>query len=505
MRKIIYLLTLSFLSNSTYSQTYNPYYGSIVGNYNADTILTYLNEFEELGIKELGTSALDNTQNWLLDKYNNYGYTDITVDPFSYFGNSTANVIVKKEGCTYPNTYVIVDGHYDTRNGPGTNDNGTGTAIILEMARLLKDVQTEYSILFIHFSGEEDGLKGSQHYVDNTVIPQNMDIKVVFNIDEVGGVNGMTNNTIVCEQDEGAPTANNAQSSIYTNELATCVGLYSSLSTEISYAYASDYMPFEDNGEIITGFYEKNESPYPHTINDSLSKMDPVYAHEVGKAAMGGTLHFAQAFGATPITASACSSYTSPSGNYEWTSTGMYNDTLPSVAGCDSVLTVDLTINGSTPIASNAGATITVDNQSASAYQWVDCDLNYIPISGENASTYTPGPITGNFAVIVTDNGCTDTSNCVYYEAWGLDELGQYNIEIYPNPSNDVIGVNFGTLKGEKSINIYNEIGQVVLKNETSNLDQHQIDISYLRSGVYYLTVTSESVIRSRQKLIVID
>jgi aminopeptidase YwaD len=117
----------------------------------------------------------------------------------------------------------------------------------------------------------------------------------VFNIDEVGGVAGMVNNTITCERDTGSPTSNNFASNIITNELITCVGLYSPLDTFLSYAYASDYMPFEANNEIITGFFETNETPHRHTATDLLVNMDPNYVYNIAKAAIGATLHFAKA------------------------------------------------------------------------------------------------------------------------------------------------------------------------------------------------------------------
>ena len=87
-------------------------------------------------------------------------YTNIETQAFNVRGKSTSNIIITKTGSLYPNTFLIIDGHYDTVNGPGTNDNGSGTVLILELARLLKDVDTEYSIKFIHFSGEEEGLIG---------------------------------------------------------------------------------------------------------------------------------------------------------------------------------------------------------------------------------------------------------------------------------------------------------------------------------------------------------
>ncbi len=206
--------------------------------------------------------------------------------------------MITKTGTVYPDKYVIICGHYDTIVGPGVSDNGSGTSILLEAARILKDVPTEYSIKFIHFSGEEQGLEGSYHYADNIAYQGNtrqLDIKLVLNIDQVGGKIGNTNTTITCERDTGGVPGNNAASNTATQELATCTGLYSPLQTSISYAYSSDYMPFEAKGYTITGFYEYTRSNNEHTVNDTLANIDPVYVLNVGKAAVGALQHFAVA------------------------------------------------------------------------------------------------------------------------------------------------------------------------------------------------------------------
>lgn len=289
---LIFLFSIG-ISKITNGQTFNSFYDGIVTTISATNILADLTAFENLGVKQIGTTALDNTQAWIKNRYQSLGYTDIVEQSFSYSNGTTNNIIITKVGTVYPDKYVIIDGHYDTINGPGTNDNGSGTVLLLELARLLKNVDTAYSIKFIHFSGEEDGLIGSNYYVNNTVIPQSLDIELVFNIDEVGGVRGMVNDTIICEQDTSTPTHNNAASANFTQILANCMDLYSSLNTEISNAYASDYIPFENNGEVITGLYEKNESPYAHTPNDVLTNMDVNYLVEVTKGALGAALHFA--------------------------------------------------------------------------------------------------------------------------------------------------------------------------------------------------------------------
>lgn len=291
-------ITLSPLSLS--AQTFVQRYADIANQTSQTNVTNYLTEYEALGVKYRNTQALENTYQWLVNKYTSFGYSaaQITTDTYSYSGSTCKNVVVTKVGTLYPNTYVIVCGHYDSITGTGTNDNGSGVVSILEIARLLKNVNTEYSIKFINFSGEEDGLKGSQHYVSaivNGTTPK-MNIRLVFNLDEVGGVAGMTNNNITCERDtNGTPSTNNAASSAMTNELITCVGLYSPLQTTLSYAYASDYMPFQANNEIITGFFETNETPHKHTATDLLVNMDPVYNFKVAKAATGAVLHFAKA------------------------------------------------------------------------------------------------------------------------------------------------------------------------------------------------------------------
>lgn len=307
MKKYLLVLTVLFVCPmASKAQTYIQAYADIVNQCSQTNITNSLTEFEALGVKRRGTTALQNTLDWLKNKYLSYGYTASQLQEFSYtYSGSTAackNLVVTKIGTTYPNTYVIICGHYDSIVGTGTNDNGSGVASILEVARLLRNVPTEYSIKFINFSGEEDGLKGSQNYVTTVVngTSPKMNIRLLFNLDEVGGVAGLTNDTITCERDTSTPTTNNAASNTFTNELIACTELYSPLNTFLSYAYASDYMPFQSNNEVITGFFETNETTHKHTATDLLVNMDPVYNYNVAKAAIGAMLHFAVA-STTPL------------------------------------------------------------------------------------------------------------------------------------------------------------------------------------------------------------
>lgn len=91
--------------------------------------------------------------------------------------------------------YIIIGAHFDhagdNKNGtynPGALDNASGTAVMMEIARVLKEgkYKPKKSIVFITFNGEEEGLYGSQHYANYPVYPLNKDKTVMINLDMVG-------------------------------------------------------------------------------------------------------------------------------------------------------------------------------------------------------------------------------------------------------------------------------------------------------------------------------
>lgn len=298
MKKLTGLLLLSLASYNLNAQSFIQAYQTRANEVTQTNITSLLQEFESYGVKTSGSTANNNTLNWLKAKYQTYGYSpsQITEDSFTVNGNATKNLIITKTGTVYPNIYIIICGHYDTIVGPGVSDNGSGTSILLEAARILKDVPTEYSIKFIHFSGEEQGLVGSYHYVNNVVFQngtRQMDIRLVFNIDQVGGKFSAPSNSVKCESDQSGLPGNNATSLSFTQQLAACTTLYSPLQTVMSNAYSSDYVPFEGKGDIITGFYETPQSQNEHTANDTFANVDPTYVFKVGKAAVGALQHFA--------------------------------------------------------------------------------------------------------------------------------------------------------------------------------------------------------------------
>jgi hypothetical protein len=79
--------------------------------------------------------------------------------------------------------------------------------------------------------------------------------------------------------------------------------------------------------------------------------------------------------------------------------------------------------------------------QTGATYQWLDCDDNFSAISGETNQTFTPQN-DGNYAVEITLNGCSSTSNCHNVQSASLTEQeGDIAFNLYPNPSNGMVTI----------------------------------------------------------------
>src|SRR5690606_3721868 len=154
----------------------------------------------------------------------------------------------------------------------------------------------------------------------------------------------------------------------------------------------------------------------------------------------------------------ACDNYTWIDGNTYTASnnTASFNIVGGAVNGCDSLVTLDLTINSLPTVSTTtSGTTITVDQANAT-YQWLDCDNGNAPISGETGQSFTATQ-NGNYAVIVDNGNCSATSACVTIATVGLDEnVGlTKQIEVYPNPTTENLTLNLGSI-AMGTIEIYN-------------------------------------------------
>jgi hypothetical protein len=249
------------------------------------------------------------------------------------------------------------------------------------------------------------------------------------------------------------------------------------------------------------------------------------------------------------LVASACNSYTSPSGNFVYTQSGQYTDTLVNYWGCDSILSITLTINSAhdstwavsacSQYVSPWGITygqsgqyvaslqtikgcdstihlnlnlIHVDTavvvsttmltaaQNGANYQWVDCNNNYASISGATAQTFLPAQ-NGSYAVIILYNGCTDTSQCKAITQISIVEWGGSQFRLYPNPASQSIEIEFLHPQKQVGVEIYSMNGTCV--HRVSLKDVQSMSTSFnLPEGVYVVLVRT-NMLAERVRLVV--
>ncbi len=192
---------------------------------------------------------------------------------------------------------------------------------------------------------------------------------------------------------------------------------------------------------------------------------------------------------ASSKTITVCDSYISPSGNYTWASTGIYHDTIPNSKGCDSIMTINLTIINIDSSVTQNGNILTATTVGAN-YQWLDCDNGFAPITNEINQIFASSS-NGNYAVAITSNGCTDTSTCYTITGTGINQLVIKNeeLKIYPNPNDGKFQITDYKFQIEE-VRVYNLLGEEVKSLAISNKSlEISIDVSSLRAGIYFVQV----------------
>ena len=175
--------------------------------------------------------------------------------------------------------------------------------------------------------------------------------------------------------------------------------------------------------------------------------------------------------------------------DYNWrnetlTSSDIHFDIQESTTGgYDSVFVLDLTLDYIDAIAISDGGELKA-NISDATYQWIDCSTNQL-LSGETNQIFSP-TVAGNYAVVISNSICTDTSSCVYINNIGLEEQELMSIYI---KDNTLYFKGAGYL--DMDYVIYNSLGQKILYSSTS---QEQQDLSYLESGVYFVEFKDENI-----------
>ncbi len=200
-------------------------------------------------------------------------------------------------------------------------------------------------------------------------------------------------------------------------------------------------------------------------------------------------------------TLSICAGQTVIVGTSVYNTTGIYTNTLTAANGCDSIVTTNLTVKVPVNIATTLSGNAITASAAPATYQWINCAGN-TTIASATSQSYT-ATANGNYAVIVTQNACTDTSACVSITNIGLEKItASINIiTVQPNPNNGVFTIN-SSVEIDGTLELINELGQVVYKNRMNGLAQ-QLDVQHLAAGVYHLKVSNGNSILTKRLSIV--
>lgn len=166
---------------------------------------------------------------------------------------------------------------------------------------------------------------------------------------------------------------------------------------------------------------------------------------------------------------------------------GDYTDTLTSVNGCDSIVTLALIVHVSvTPVITLAGIDLSV--QSFASYQWLK-DGNVI--ADATAQNYTAIE-NGSYTVETVDsNGCRSVSAPVAITGVGISELVEDNIEFFPNPVKEVLMFRNIPLNENVEVEVFNATGELVLRKK---MNENHLSVQTIASGVYTLRILSASI-----------
>jgi len=164
-----------------------------ISQVSTDTLMAYIKTLENFVTRNCLHPNAVAAQNWIKKKYESFGlYTYLQEFPLQgYWGISSDNVIAIQYGTEFPDEYIVCGAHYDSYtfqsqdDAPGADDNASGTASILEIARVLSQYESKRSIIYCAFSGEEYGLYGSYYYALQCA-NQDMNIVGYFNLDMTG-------------------------------------------------------------------------------------------------------------------------------------------------------------------------------------------------------------------------------------------------------------------------------------------------------------------------------
>ena len=224
MHKNLLILFLAFSYQLAYSQTTvirNPEIAQMVSEISSDSLEHHVRSLASFNSRHTLSQDEENgmpaAQRYVLSKFNHFakqsgGRMTSEIEKFTIPGDKRriledspgANVVATLKGTDPADDRIfIISAHMDSRNkdvmdsegnAPGANDDGSGTAAVIELARVMASHEFSSTILFVAFTGEEQGLKGATYLADKAKT-NNWNLAAVLNNDIVG--NSSSSETLI--------------------------------------------------------------------------------------------------------------------------------------------------------------------------------------------------------------------------------------------------------------------------------------------------------------------
>jgi Peptidase family M28 len=269
---------------------------SVIDQVNYTKLEKWVDDLSSFHTRHTKSGYIEDTAYWLKNElqsicegkvyFHNFTQTDQRTD------YHLKNIVCDKKGLAADNL-IIISAHYDSRmqdinytNGraPGADDNASGVSAILELARILSQIDLKNNIQFVLFSGEEQGQWGSKNYV-KYLHDNNIKIDLVINADMIG-YPSQGSNKVNIEYDWGNKVPTNDISSYIVGIFMKQIALeYAKLNATLTILSNSDYRPFEALGYTVIGVHDggAEQNPNYHSTSDTPDTLDLKYLTSITK------------------------------------------------------------------------------------------------------------------------------------------------------------------------------------------------------------------------------
>lgn len=423
---------------------------------------------------------LDGVDDYLHSPFSNYNFNNFTIEMWinspDYLPNEIYAVINQ-------NSYLALgswqaDGSFNTRldgTSPFTTNSGTGTAPSTGFWHHVAYVFDGTSqIIYI------DGLPASTVATNGTPTQGN------------GNNFGLT---LGARFDQSQQWANVTFEDVRIWQIARS-------QSDIAATYSTNLTGSESG---LIAYYRFEDGIGSSTVTDLSGNGNDLTLYNMDPSTDWVSGLFSQDAQGTDIV-SNCGPYTWIDGNNYTVDNNSATYTIPggAVGGCDSIVTLDLTINTPVDLTVAVGMNDLTANHAGADYQWIDCNNGNTPIQGETNQSFTPTS-NGSYAVIVTDpNGCRDTTACTSTLTNSLNEsvLGEL-FSISPNPTTGSFTISSLNYSGNIAIEVLDITGKSIYENSNNfnGTSATTIDLKQAPKGVYFVGIQWEDE-RITKKLI---